>query len=192
MKKFPRDAYPELYEYRPVRGRLEKKVIRALRRVPRLSEEIIRESYMSDASKFSPQKKIDCIITSPAYMRRLDYARDNRLRLWFLGVDDYKALDREISSSEEEFLILLKSCLRLWRSVLVHGGLCVLVLGDSFSRLYGLPLPDLVAVMATDEVGGYSVRWRYTEPIPSNRRVRRGCSGNVSETVLVLSNDRGK
>lgn len=192
VKKFPRNEYPGLYEYRPVRGRLEKKVTRALRRVPPLREEIIRESHMCDASKFAPQQKIDCIITSPAYMRRLDYARDNRLRLWFLGVDDWKALDRTISCSEEEFLHLLKSCLKLWRSVLVPGGLCVLVLGDSFSRLYNLPLPDLVAAMATKEVGGYSVRWRYTEAIPSNRRVRRSCSGNVSETILVLSNDRGK
>lgn len=191
-RKFPRDVYPELYEYRPVRERLEKKSIRALRRVPILSEDIIREGYMCDASKFVPRQKINCIVTSPAYMRRLDYARDNRLRLWFLGVHDWKSLDRTISSSEEEFLKLFKSCLGLWHSVLVPGGLCVLVLGDSRSRLYKLPLPDLVANMANKEVGGYSVLWKYSEAIPHDRRVRRGCSGNVSETVLVLCNDRGK
>jgi len=191
-KKFPREVYPELYEYRPVRQRLEKKIMRALRRVPLLSEDMIRESHMCDASEFIPRQKIDCIITSPAYMRRLDYARDNRLRLWFLGVDDWKLLDRTISSTEEEFLRLFKSCLRLWHSALVPDGLCVLVLGDSHSRLYKLPLPDLVENMATEEVGGYSVQWKYTEAIPHERRVRRGCSGNLSETVLVLRNDRGK
>jgi hypothetical protein len=192
IKKFPKDIYPELYEYRPVQERLEKKVIRALRRVPILNQDIIRESHMCDASTFAPQQKIDCIITSPAYMRRLDYARDNRLRLWFMGVSDWKALDHTISSSEDDFLKLMKCCLNIWRTVLVPDGLCVLVLGDSYSRSHKLALPDLVANMATKEIGGYSIQWKYSEVIPDDRRVRRDCSGNIKETILVLSNDKGK
>jgi hypothetical protein len=109
-----------------------------------------------------------------------------------MGVSDWKALDHTISSSEDDFLKLMKCCLNIWRTVLVPDGLCVLVLGDSYSRSHKLALPDLVANMATKEIGGYSIQWKYSEVIPDDRRVRRDCSGNIKETILVLSNDKGK
>lgn len=190
-KNFPQDIYPELYQYRPVQERLKKKAQRALKRVPLLDPEISRKGYMRDAAKFVPEKKVNAIITSPPYMRQLDYARDNRLRQWFLGVQDWKLLDKTISPSEEEFLKLFRSCLKLWRNLLSPKGLCILVLGDTHSRIYDLPLPDIVARIAIHEIGGYSVLWKYTEQIPNDRRVRRGYRGNLTETVLVLCNNKG-
>ena len=185
-KKFPQDMFPELYEYRPVQDRLEKKVVRAFKRMPYLERHLLRSCHMRDASKFIPKPKINAIVTSPPYMRQLDYGRDNRLRLWFLGSQDWKSLDHRISPSETKFISLMRACLNLWKNVLVPKGLCVFVLGDTHSRSYDLTLPDAVAYIATEEIRGYSVLWKYAETIPDVRRVRRGSSGSLTETILVL------
>lgn len=192
QRKFPRDIYPELFQYRPVQERLEKKVVRALKKVPHLDLGLIRRCYMHDATKFASEQKVNAIITSPPYMRQLNYGRDNRLRLWFLGIQDWKSLDHSISPSEAKFITLLRTCLRLWHEILTLKGLCVLVFGDGRIRSYDMQLPDVAAYIATQEVGGYSVLWRYTEPIPRIRRARRGCSGTLTETILVLRNDKGE
>lgn len=191
QKKFPRDIYPELYQYRPVRERLEKKIMRMLKRVPQLDSGLNRECYMSDAANFIPERKVDAIITSPPYMRQLDYGRDNRLRLWFLGTRDWKSLDNFISPSEKNFFNLFRSCLKLWQDVLIPNGKCILVLGDNHSKLYDMLLPDAIDYIATQEIGGYSVIWKYCEQIPNERRVRRGYCGTMTDTILVLQNDRG-
>ncbi len=185
--KFPREYFPELYQYRPVKERLEKKVMRALKRVPTLNSDTIRQCRKADAARFSPLLKVNTIITSPPYMRKLDYGRDNRLRLWFLGLRDWKSLDYTISPSEIKFLTLFKICLRKWLEILSPKGICVFVLGDTYSKFFNLPLPDVVSHIATKEIGGYSEICKYTETIPNERRVRRGCKGNLTETVLVLS-----
>ena len=124
-------------------------------------------------------------------MRRLDYGRDNRLRLWFLGISDWKRLDKRISPREDDFVLLLRRCLTLWKRILSPKGRCVLVLGDSYSRSYGVSLPDMVIRLAVNEIGGYRVASRYTEEIPDSRRVRRGFSGNHLETVLILEKNKG-
>jgi putative RNA methylase family UPF0020 len=183
---FPSNSYPELYEYRSVRQRLEKKVKRAFKRVPDLDFNLKRECSMRNAARFAPLNRIDAIVTSPSYMRQLHYGRDNRLRLWFLGLRDWKSLDRSVSPSEPRFFNGLRSSLRIWREFVRPRGLCVLVLGDAFSRIYDMPLSEAVATLATEEVGGYSLLWSYTEAIPLNRRVRRNCNGSLHETVLVL------
>jgi DNA modification methylase len=189
LNNFPREQYPELYEYRTVQARLERKVKRALRRVPKLDLDLVRTVHSKNAGYFEPPRQIDAIITSPPYMRQLDYGRDNRLRLWFLGSDDWRLLDRSISPSEADFVGLLRSCFTRWKTILPKHGLCILVLGDTQSRLFQMPLHDLVAKIAAD-CGGFSVLWKYTEKIPNVRRVRRGYAGSETETILVLRNER--
>ena len=168
-----------------------KKATRALTRLPDLDRGLSRRFYRRDAASFTPKQPVHAIITSPPYMRNLDYGRDNRLRLWFLGVPDWASLDHSISPTETAFLRLMRACLRRWRDVLTPAGICVVVLGDNICRQYGLPLPDAVAKVATKEVGGYSVVSQETDPIPNERRSRRNCRGNLSETVLVLRKEKG-
>ncbi|MFN2453258.1 MAG: DNA methyltransferase [Pyrinomonadaceae bacterium] len=188
-RNFPRHLHPDLYEYRSVRERLERKVKRALRRLPYLDTNIDRNCYVRNAANFIPEKGVQAIITSPPYMRQLDYGRDNRLRLWFLGTSDWKSLDCSISPNEAQFLKMFKRCLIQWHNVLTPTGMCVLVLGDTRSRYYNMPLHDAIASIATKEVKGYSLVWKHTEQIPKDRRVRRGYNGSQTETVLVLSRD---
>lgn len=184
---FPRGVFPELYRYRSVKDRLEKKMRRALNVLPAgLDRDLRRECHRADAASLSLNHPVSAIITSPPYMRKLDYGRDNRLRLWFLGESDWKQLDETISPSEPAFLLTMTRCFRAWKKLLVPRSYCVLVLGDTVSRKYRAPLPMVIANIATAEVGGFRQRELYSEEIPADRRVRRGYAGNEKETILVL------
>ena len=186
-KKFPRHRFPQLYEYRSLRDRLERKVMRAFRRQPILGSAIERACFQANSTTFVPPKGFDAIITSPPYMRQLNYGRDNRLRLWLLGVNDWQPLDNRISPAEPQFVRLMRSCLKLWSRELPPNGRCVLVLGDTWSRVYKMFLPDLVIKIATDDVGGYKLQAKYSDEIPTIRRVRRAYRGSEMETIVVLT-----
>jgi hypothetical protein len=191
-KKFPRSRFPDLYEYRSLTDRFEAKVKRAFRRVPKLNFQLSRQCFAKSAVDLLPLKPVDTILTSPPYMRQLDYGRDNRLRLWFLGVEDWRSLDNVVSPREDDFLMLMSKCFKHWRTVLKPGGYCVLVIGDTCSRDGRLDLPHDVSRIATEEVGGYSLIVQHTDVIPNDRRVRREYIGSTSETILVLRNARSR
>jgi hypothetical protein len=188
VKKFPRKRFPELYEYRSLLERLRKKVERAFRRTPELDFGLTRRCHAKTADKLIPGGSVAAIVTSPPYMRQLDYGRDNRLRLWFLGCEDWRSLDKSVSPSEQEFLALMSRCFKRWRTVLKPNGYCVLVIGDGCSRVDHSDLPNDVARIAKDR--GYALVSELTDLIPNERRVRRGLVGNISETILVLRNVR--
>jgi hypothetical protein len=184
--KFPRSEFPVLYEYRSVLDRLERKVERALRRVPELDPKLIRSIHSTDASALRIPSGVHAIITSPPYMRRLSYARDNRLRLWFLGVQAIEPLDRILSPRATEFLTLMKKSLLCWHSMLKVGGYCALVVGDE-SLPGGLPrLPEALIQLATAKRVGFRLADSQSDPIPPERRVRRNASGSKSEAIIVL------
>jgi hypothetical protein len=186
VKRFPRSRFPKLYEYRSLRDRLEAKVTRAFRQTPELDFDIARACFHEDASTFALPEPADAIITSPPYMQLLDYARDNRLRLWFLGAQDWHSLDRTVSPNRQAFLGLMRRCFRKWKTVLKPNHCCVLVIGDVFSEAAKTNLPEVVSRIATEEVGGYQRVCEHTEKIPNERRARRGLMGSASETIVVL------
>ena len=185
-KKFPKEEYPELYSYRALKPRLEKKVIRALNRVPYLDNNLMRLCYQKDTESLIPDIKANSIITSPPYMRRLDYGRDNRLRLWLLGENEWKQLDEKVSPSEDKFLKSMRNCFITWLEVLHRGGLCVLVLDNSISKKYNMPLTEALIRIAVEEVGGYKQIASFEDPIPNERRVRRYHNGSKTEIIIVL------
>jgi hypothetical protein len=190
VDKFPRCRFPELYKYRSLRDRLEAKVNRAFRRVPELDFSVSRVCFSKSADELVPVEPVDAIITSPPYMRQLDYGRDNRLRLWFLGVHDWRSLDSMASPGEDQFLELMRRCFTKWRDILKPRHCCVLVIGDACSRVRRRDLPQVISRIATEEVGGYASVCEHTEAIPNERRVRRGIIGSTSETIVVLRNLR--
>lgn len=188
VKKFPKSKFPKLYEYRSLRDRLDAKVRRSFRRVPKLDFGIRRRSYSTGADTLKIAGPVGTILTSPPYMRQLDYGRDNRLRLWFLGCRNWASLDEAVSPGQDEFLALMKRCFKRWRSFLKTNGYCVLIVGNACSREGRSDLPALVAKIAKE--AGYSLASRHTDTIPNERRVRRGLAGSASETILVLRNTR--
>ena len=189
IKKVPKNKHPELYEYRSVSDRLEAKVTRAFKRKPKLNFGLSRRCYSTGADLLRLSTSPATILSSPPYMRQLDYGRDNRLRLWFLGCKDWESLDEVVSPGEQEFLALMQRCFKTWRRILQHKGNCVLVMGDSDSREGRTNLPQLVANIAVEKAG-FTLISQHTDAIPDNRRVRRGLSGSASETILVLRNSR--
>jgi hypothetical protein len=185
---FPRNKFPKLYEYRSVRDRLERKLIRCFKRVPKLDRSLFRQLVSEDATSYVPSRKVDAIITSPPYMRQLDYGRDNRLRLSFLGHPDWSELDSIVTPKEDDFLHMMRSCLELWHSFLPKNAWCILILGDSVSKTYKVPLPEAIRQIATQELKAYSCEWKFSDSIPVNRRVRREYRGNITETLVALKN----
>jgi hypothetical protein len=192
LKAFPPSEFPELYEYRSLRDRFEAKITRAFRRVPTLDFDMQRKCYAQSAHLLTPTLSVDAIITSPPYMRQLDYARDNRLRLWFLGIEDPRELDRFISPRKDAFLELMRKCFLKWRTVLKPNKYCILIVGDGSSELTDGNLPERISSIATKDVGGYVHIHDHTEAIPNERRVRRGLTGSTSETILILRNEYSK
>lgn len=185
VKKFPRDEFPQLYEYRSVADRLAAKVVRAFRRVPDLDFALARRCSQSSADKLRTRESFSAILTSPPYMRQLDYGRDNRLRLWFLGCPEWQTLDDTVSPGESDFIALMERCFRRWQALLKPNGHCVLIMGNACSRERWADLPGAVSELAL-AMGGFRLVSQYTDVIPNERRVRRGLVGNTSETILVL------
>lgn len=185
-RKFPRSRFPSLYEYRAVRTRLEAKVKRSFRRVPDLNFGLTRRCLMRDAETFVLRQQVDAILTSPPYMRQLDYGRDNRLRLWFLGCNDWASLDKLVTPGQDEFLELMAHCFTRWKCTLKSGAYCVLVIGDTCTRENRDDLSYEVARIATQQVGGYSLAAHYTEIVRNDRRLTTRATFNNPETVLVL------
>lgn len=189
-RRFPRDEFSELYEYRPVFDRLESKVRRALSRVPALDGNLRRTVLSVDAAQISLSHAVDAIITSPPYMSRLSYARDNRLRLWFLGVSDGDPLDRVLSPTFERFTELMKRCVQGWRDQLRPDGYCALVLGNEEVGRRKLSLPGEITRIVLADGPEWRLVETLSEPIPPERRVRRNASGSKSETILVFQRSR--
>ena len=119
-------------------------------------------------------------------MRQLDYARDNRLRLWFLGIHDYKKIDKIISPNETNFLNMMSDTIVLWDSMLKVHGKIILFLGDNYSKAHNLHLPELIEKILFEKLNGYNLLFKHESLIPSNRRVRRAYQGNKQETILVF------
>lgn len=183
-KKYPISEFPEMYEYRNVGERLERKLLRSLKRLPRLDRTLSRECWQVDAATLQFDKEIDVVITSPPYMRNLHYARDNRLRLWLLGEKNIEKLEDAISPKEKLFLELSDACFSNWHGSLKRGGHCILFVGDNRLRNSRQTLPDRLIEMATAK--GFKLVDKYDTSIPTNRRVRRTYAGNRTESVVVL------
>jgi len=185
-EKFPRESYPELYEYRSVEDRLLSKIERTYRTVPELNYSKKRKAFFCNTLNINRiEGQNITIISSPPYMKSLTYARDNRLRLWFLGYPDWKKLDREISLGRQCFLALMKECLRKWYAFQQEGNYCILVVGDiEYNKKESSQLPEVICMVA--EAEGYSVVEIRDYPISKNRKFEKKDSQIKMEKICVL------
>jgi DNA modification methylase len=188
---FPADKFPHLYEYRPLAERLRKKVKRAFRR-PELPDNWLSSVYevtqRNARSLAFADSSTDLILTSPPYYDALDYARDNRLRLWFLGLSDWKGLNRRLTKSNKQYEDQMRICLREMHRVLKPSKSCVLVVGEvqqnGKTRDTGAVLGKLAREVTS---GGFVVDCIVEDPIPDVRRSRRGTQTTRIEKIIVLT-----
>jgi len=130
---------------------------------------------------------VDAVISSPPYFGALDYARDNRLRLWFLGCEDWKELDASLTANRKVYLPQMRVCLQEVYRVLKSEGYCVLVLGDVDRNGKIRRTAEILADLAMDATnGGFEVETIYDDRIPDDRRSRRKTKTTKFERILVM------
>lgn len=187
---FPPADFPGLYAYRPLADRLRKKVKRAYRRTEtplgwtkrdyEITKTDARSLPFRDAS-------MDLILTSPPYYDALDYARDNRLRLWFLGQRDWRNLQPRLIKGNTKYENHMRQCLREMYRLLKPGKTCVLIVGEvqrnGSTRDTGEVLGNLAQEVSS---GRFAVDCVVEDRIPDIRRSRRGTKTTRIEKILVL------
>ena len=187
--KFPRDDYPELYEYRSVEPRIRAKVARALRRNRPLDPRHIVGVRRSTVEFLTPPDSVHCFITSPPYMNALDYGRDNRLRNWLLSGGVEECIDNRLSGVKG-FRRTMVSYARIISATLVRGGRCVFVVGEKTTR-NGERFPSEVLSEILDECAPeLKIKEIISDHIPDIRRSRRHLEGVKLERILVYERHR--
>ena len=188
---YPRNRFPEAYEYRDPIPRLKSKVIRVLKYPPPPNRIRYRVFQRSATTKYLSDSSVDVAITSPPYMNALDYARDNRLRLWFLGAGDYKNIQameiKKISSFESD---MLRSLTNLSK-VIKPGGTCIFILGDVKSNGKRYDVSRMITDLVKDRVPTLSLHSKRVEKIPNKRRARRNGRATIEESILIFGRNHG-
>lgn len=184
---YPRNKYPGMYEYRDVRSRLIAKVERMYRRPVAISPKLRRAVLVDNARALALESdSVDAIVSSPPYFDALDYGRDNRLRLWFLGVPDYRLINPSLIRRAGTYLQEMRTCLIEMHRVLRPGRYCVLVLGDVEKNGSTKNTAELIGIMARDLPQPFVVETLITDEVPDERRSRRRTRTTKLERILVL------
>jgi DNA modification methylase len=188
--KYPPEEFPEMYAYRDLRSRLLAKVKRVYRRsmLPNDWENREYQVWCTNSMDLPIQDEtVDAIISSPPYYGALDYARDNRLRLWFLGCKDWKELDASLTAHNKVYLPQMSVCLQEMYRVLKRGRHCVLVLGDVERDGKTQRTAEVLADLAVQVTAGKFVTESiYDDRIPDERRSRRRTRTTKFERILVM------
>lgn len=189
-KLFPRDKFPELYQYRSLADRLRKKVKRAYRRT-NFSNCWTDRDYKVTANPAARlsfrDNSVDLILTSPPYYDALDYARDNRLRLWFLGQADWRELRSRLTTCSKRYEEQMGECLKEMHRILKPGRACILVVGEVLRNGKARDTGSVLGTLAQGVTsGGFSLDCVVDERIPDARRSRRRTATTRVEKILVL------
>lgn len=188
-KKYPKEKFPQLYSYREVRSRLINKIKRAFRRFPKVDPTLFRECKMEDASILKlPGRSIDAVISSPPYMNALDYGRDNRLRLWFLGVTDYKYYDNMSPSTPKDFYHLMDKVLNNLYYMLKPNSPCIFVVGEIKRKNNTINTSSIIQDIALSN-GGFKVLDILEDEIPYVRRARKEGNLTKKEWTVIMRKD---
>jgi hypothetical protein len=74
---------------------------------------------------------VDLIVTSPPFLDKVDYAKDNWMRAWFIGVEEeVRSLSMAVFSDPEEWLGFMKDAILEMGRVLRVGGRAVIEVGE--------------------------------------------------------------
>jgi len=185
-KKFPKSLYPELYQYRSVRPRLLQKIARTYRRFPEIDHSLPKKCYLKDATKLRlPENSIAAVITSPPYMNTLDYVRDNRLRLWFLGYTDEAILNKAVPMNLGRFEKLMDGCLRVIHTALRPGGRCLFVAGEICNSKSSLDTAQVILDISK-KIGDFNCEQIMEDYVPRDRRIRKTGYRVRRERIVVL------
>ena len=190
INKYPSEKFPNMYEYRDVEPRLLSKVERTYRRFPIFDSCLSRECFQEDSRKMPlKENSIDAIISSPPYMNTLDYARDNRLRLWFLGEENYKKYDNKSPRNIEDFKLFMEDVIRNILPSLRLNSYCVFVLGDVNKTKKSINT-SFALLEVINSLDAFCCEDVFEDEVPNFRRSRKGGACTKNEWVVVLKKER--
>ena len=130
---------------------------------------------------------VDAIASSPPYFGALDYGRDNRLRLWFLGIEDYRKLEEKLTAKENIYVPQMRKAVGEMLRLLKPGKYAVLVLGDyrrnGRSRDSAAVIEQIVRETYPSQASSERL---LVDDVPDVRRSRRLTRTTLHETVLVI------
>jgi len=169
---------------------MRKKVIRAYRRdaiqTPWTSRDYDVRLADARALPFS-SGSVDLVLTSPPYYDALDYARDNRLRLWFLGQTNWHLLDTELIAKQRDYEEQMAKCVQEVHRILKPRHAAIFIVGEvnrnGRTRDTGKLLGEFAADVTNGRIRLESV---IEDDIPEIRRSRRGTKTTRTEKILVL------
>jgi hypothetical protein len=122
-------------------------------------------------------------------MNTLDYGRDNRLRLWFLGIEDYKYLDKINPSSIQDFEFLLERTLKNLKYSLKQNAFCIFILGDVHKSENPIDTCSMFQEIALNKVGGFKVVEIIEDRIPDIKRTRKNGQKIKLEWINILQRE---
>jgi len=188
-KKFPQADYPDLYAYRPLAPRLRAKVARALKRPPTQAlVGFVEDIRQSSVEAVDLPNGIDCVITSPPYMNALDYGRDNRLRLWFLGEPYLESLDMALLELGG-YVRAIHALAQQLQEKVRPGGYCVFVVGERTTRKSDRFPSEVLTRIFAQHASALRLDHVIRDIIPDIRRSRRHLAGVRRENILVFRKD---
>ena len=120
-------------DIRPSAIRKQELVSKNLDALPDTHKSRIEQADSRDTN--FPSNSVDLVVTSPPYMRVLDYSWNNWLRLWWLGVD--RKTEREdltLTSDEATYRSFVRDTLLEIERLLTDDGYAVIVVGDVRKR----------------------------------------------------------
>lgn len=171
-KNFPITKFPYLYTYREVKPRLLNKIKRVFKNPHKINPILFRECKTNYAERLKfPQNSIDAVITSPPYMDTLSYGGDNKLRLWFLGVSDYKYYDDKSPRNPQDFHLLIKNVLNILYFALKPNSYCIFVVGEVNKGKKSINTSLIIQDVVLNN-NGFKLLSIIEDEIPYSRRIR--------------------
>lgn len=186
-RKYPEKKFPGMYGYKELFPRLLAKIKRVYKRVPVVLGNLPRLFHPVDIESLQLPDGFDCLITSPPYMKTLDYVRDNRLRLWFVNPDDGTRLSdspviRQRKAFENAMVVLAKKT----DKHIKRGGYAVLIVGERLGKGKRIELSEMICQIMAKNAPGLTLLEVVNDNIPDIRRSRRNCQGTKAESILIF------
>jgi hypothetical protein len=119
-------------------------------------------------------------------MSGLHYARDNRLRLWFCGVNESAELESRVSPRQIAFSNLMDNCAKKWQNWLRPNGHLAIVLGDIHRDNKRIDVANLVMESVKGKAPMLALVSCEDQAIPDEKRLIKSNAGTVTETTLIF------
>ncbi|MFX0207488.1 MAG: DNA methyltransferase [Candidatus Hodarchaeota archaeon] len=172
-------------EYRAVIPRLAAKIMRMYSTGFPL--EINAKIMLGDARRLElADESVDIVISSPPYYNTLDYVGQNRVRLYFLGLNKNKQdkLKQELIQDSKSYLEDMIKVGRELKRILKEDSLIVFVLGDVHRTKYSINTAKEVSNIYQDQLG-FKELITVNDEIPLNKIVSRS-KRRKFDRILVL------